>query len=265
MPAESLDTAYAPFVASLLAGGFRSPPDGEWTAEQIAAHITRNNDLIAEAAEKVAAGQEVSYDNAPGVDGAELAGLAAGIGGLAGLARDIERSAARLAKARDSLGDRADTLIPVVIRDGGQIAVDRQMPIGGLCEGNATFHLDLHLRQLKALEPDWPGAPPAEFDRYQLVLLERAPGAPTLDDEAAAVLQRQHLGHFAKMQAAGLMMVSGPVRHDTAIAGISIYRAGTAEAARKLAEDDPAVRSGLYVIRAMDWYTARDAIGWPAA
>jgi uncharacterized protein YciI len=262
MLAESLEAAYAPFVASLLAGGFSPPADDGWNAEQIAAHITLNNDLIAEAAEKVAAGSEVSYDNEAGVDDAELTAYAAAVGGLAGLARDIERSAARLAKAKDSLGDRADTLIPVVIHDGGQIVVDRQTPIGAFCEGNATFHLDLHLRQLKALEPEWQAGPPAAFDQYQLVLLERAPDAPALDDDAAQAIQRQHLGHFAKLRAAGFLLVSGPIR-DPAIAGISIYRAGTPERARKLAEDDPAVRAGLYVIRAMDWYTAKDAIGWP--
>ena len=70
---ESLDAVYAPFVASLRAGGLGPPPEGEWPAELVAAHIARNNDLIAEAAEQIAAGHEVRYDNAAGVDDAELA------------------------------------------------------------------------------------------------------------------------------------------------------------------------------------------------
>ena len=64
----SFDAVYAPFVASLLAGDFGPPADGEWPAELVAAHIARNNDLIAAAAEQVAAGQEVSYDNESGVE-----------------------------------------------------------------------------------------------------------------------------------------------------------------------------------------------------
>lgn len=68
MSSGSLEAAYAPFVASLRAGGFGPPTDGEWPAELIAAHIARNNDLIAEAAERVAAGEAVSYDNFIGVD-----------------------------------------------------------------------------------------------------------------------------------------------------------------------------------------------------
>jgi uncharacterized protein len=258
----SFDAAYAPFVATLRAGGFGPPAAGEWPAELIAAHIARNNDMIAEAAEQIAAGQPVSYDNETGVDDDELARYAESAGGLAGLAREVERSAARLAKARDALGERAGTQIPVIIRDHGQIVRDAPMTIGSFIEGNASFHLDLHLNQLKALELAPESDPPAEFDRYQLILLERSPDAPDLDDEAGSRLQRQHLGHFAKMRRAGLLRVAGPIRGDDAIAGICLYRAGTPDRARRLAEDDPAVRAGMYTVRAMDWLTARDAIRW---
>jgi uncharacterized protein YciI len=264
MSSGSLEAAYAPFVASLRAGGFGPPPAGEWPAELIAAHIARNNDLIAEAAEKVSAGEAVSYDNFIGVDETPLTEYAAAVGGLPGLAQEVERSAARLARARGGLGDRADTPVHVVIRDGGKIVRDGPIPIGAFIEGNASFHLDAHARQLRELIVDSESGPPAEFDHYQLVLLERAPGAPELDDEAANAIQRQHLGHFARMRAAGLMTVAGPIRGDDAIAGICVYRAGTPERARRLAEDDPAVRAGRYVIRSMDWFTAKDAVKWAA-
>jgi uncharacterized protein YciI len=264
MSSASLEAAYAPFIASLLAGSFGPPPEGEWPAELVAAHIARNNDLIAETAEKVAAGQQVAYDNLAGVDEAELARYAASAGGLAGLAREVERSAARLARARDALGDLAGTKVHVVIRDGGKIVRDGPIPIGAFIEGNASFHLDAHHEQIKALEPAWTSGPPAEFDSYQLVLLERAASPPDLDEDASDALQRQHLGYFAKMRAAGLMTVAGPIRNDDVIAGICIYRAGTTERARALAEDDPAVRAGEFVVRAMDWLTAREAIHWAA-
>jgi hypothetical protein len=45
MATESLTAAYAPLVASLLAGGFRDPEDG-WPAEVVAAHVAKNNDLM---------------------------------------------------------------------------------------------------------------------------------------------------------------------------------------------------------------------------
>jgi uncharacterized protein YciI len=262
MSAGSLEAAYAPFVASLLAGGFGPPPAGEWPAEMVAAHVVRNNDLIAETAEKVAAGQSVSYDNACTVDEDELTRYAAAAGGTAGLAREVERSAARLGRALAALGERADTVVHAVIRDHGEIVRDGPVPIGAFIEGNASFHLDLHHEQLRALEPARSGSPPDAFDEYQLVLLERAPNAPVLDDEQSEALQRRHLGHFEKMRAAGLMTVAGPIDSDGAIAGICLYRAGTIDRARRLAEDDPAVRAGRFVVRVMTWYTAKDAICW---
>jgi len=263
MTSESIAAAYAPFVASLLAGGFRDPADGGWPAEIVAAHVARNNDLIAAAAELVAEGAEVSYDNADTIADVELAAYATSVGGLPGLAAEIERSAARLEAAHDALGAKAGTPVHVIIRDGGTVVQDGPIPIGGFIEGNATFHLRLHHEQIKALEPTWaPDAPPGEFDAYQLILLVRPADQPQLDDEASTALGLQHLGHFRKMHAAGYLKIAGPIDGDDEIAGICLYQAGSLERARRLAEDDPAVRAGRFVVRAMTWYTQQGGLVW---
>jgi uncharacterized protein YciI len=263
MTSQSVAAAYAPFVASLLAGGFTDPTDGGWAAEVVAAHVAKNNDLIAATAEQVAEGAEVSYDNASTIDEAELAAYAASVGGLAGLAAEIERSAARLEAARDALGAMASAPVHVIIRDGGEIVQDGPIPIGAFIEGNATFHLRLHHEQIKALEPAWaPDAPPAEFDTYQLILLVRAPDRAEIDDEASEALGLQHLGHFRKMHAAGYLKIAGPIEGDDEIAGICLYQAGSLERARRLAEDDPAVRAGRFTVRAMAWYTQQGGLTW---
>ena len=145
MEPDRLEAAYAPFVAALLAAGFSQPTDGGWPAELIAAHVAKNNDLIAETAEQVTAGLEVSYDNVGAVDDDELASYADRVGGLAGLAREVERSAARQAVAAAALGDQADTMVHALIRDNGEIVQDGPIPIGAFIDGNASFHLDLPL------------------------------------------------------------------------------------------------------------------------
>jgi uncharacterized protein YciI len=258
-----LEAAYAPFVASLLAGGFAAPADGEWPAELVAAHVASNNDLIAETAERIIAdpAAAVSYDNARTVDAAELTRLAAAAGGLAGLAGEVERSAARLARAGQALGALAGTPVHVLIRDGGAIVRDGPVPIGAFIEGNAGFHLEAHHDQLNALHGPWTADPPPEFDSFQLVLLVRPPDTHGLDEAALASNQRRHLGHFAKMRAAGFLVASGPIRGDDQIAGICIYRAGSTERARALAEDDPAVRAGRFRVQVMGWVTGKGALG----
>ena len=256
----NLEAAYAPLRASLLSGGFADPESGAWSAELVAAHLVINNDAIAGAAEALVRGEEVAYDNALSVDEANLSRYAAAVGGLAGLADELQRSASRLDHAYRALGHRAATSIQVRIRDGQEIAYDGPMPIGAFMEGNATRHLELHHDQLKALHGPWVADPPDEFDTYQLIILTRAANRPQLDDADGDSLQRQHLGHFSKMRAAGYMTVAGPVEGDDDIAGICIYRARSVEEARLLAEDDPSVRAGRLEVRTMTWLTARGAL-----
>ena len=153
MEAAQLEAAYASFVSTLRAGGF-SDPAGGWSAGQIAAHISLNNDLISEAAERLGRGEDVSYDNSPAVGDCDLQDYAAQFDGPGELADAVGRSAARLARAHENLteADRARQ-IPVVIWDDGSIARDAPMPLGDLIIGNATFHLDMHHEQLRALAP----------------------------------------------------------------------------------------------------------------
>jgi uncharacterized protein YciI len=256
----SLEIAYAPFRASLLTGDFQAPDRGEWPAEFVAAHVAINNDQIADAAENVVRGQEVVYDNAPSVDENELSRFVEQVDGLVGLAEEIKRSAARLDQAYGALGDLAGTSIQVHIRNGREIAYDGPMLIGAFIEGNATRHLDLHHEQLKTLHGPWLAEPPDGFDTCQLVLLTRAAHPPDMDRAESEFLQRQHLGHFAKMRAAGYLSVAGPIDGDEEIAGICVYRARSVEEARVLAQDDPAVRAGRLEVRAMSWFTARGAL-----
>lgn len=151
MDQDSIETAYAPFVAALREGGFAAPAEG-WPAELVAAHVSRNNDLIAEAAERIVSGEQPTYDNKAAVDDAELRSYADGVDGLAGLADAVETSARRLATAWAALDEATEGyLLPAVIVHGGTVVNDEPIPIRKFIEGNATFHLDMHFNQLNAL------------------------------------------------------------------------------------------------------------------
>jgi len=148
---DTIGSAFEPFAAELRRGGFAEPAAG-WPAELVAAHVARNNDLIAEAAERIAAGEETRYDNEVAVDDAGLRAYAASLGGLPGLAAAVEASGRRLAAARRALDERSSSqLLMVVIRDSGRVVRDGPMPISSLIEGNLSFHLAMHLEQLRSL------------------------------------------------------------------------------------------------------------------
>ena len=150
MDGAEIQGAYRVFVDTLRAGGF-SQPDTGWDASLIAAHIAASNDSIA--SEEIAAARHPSYDNAEAID-ERLREIAPAAGSLEGLAGLIETSATRLAGAWELLGpDLGQIEVPVEIADGGQVVRDGPIPIRAFIEGNATFHLQLHLDQLRALPP----------------------------------------------------------------------------------------------------------------
>jgi hypothetical protein len=153
MDGTEIQGAYTVFADTLRAGGFRQPDTG-WDASLIAAHIAANNDGIASVAEEIAAGQRPSYDNAELIDDGRLREIASAAGSLEGLAGQVETSAGRLARAWELLGPELGRIeVPAKIADGGQVVRDGPIPIREFIEGNATFHLQLHLDQLRALLP----------------------------------------------------------------------------------------------------------------
>jgi uncharacterized protein len=260
---------YESFALLLEEGGFEAPADDGWTAELVAAHIAVNNDLIAETAERVADQEpDVAYDNAEAIDEEVLSLLIEQLGGLQGLADAVRESARRLEQAQLALGpDQVDLEIPALIKDAGEVVLDRAFAIGALIEGNASFHLDNHYEQLRALLPLREAGPPAQFDSYELVMLYTAAPevAARYDDETKSRLQRQHLGHFANMIEAGHMLVAGPLDGDADDnpVGVSIYRTGSIEKTRELAALDPKVRAGLLRAVVIPWYTAKGALEFP--
>jgi hypothetical protein len=153
MDAAEIEEAYRPFVRTLRAGGFVRP-DAGWDASLIAAHVAANNDLIASVAEDIAAGQRPSYDNAGVIDDDRLREIAAAAGNLDAMGELIMSSAARLARAFEQLGPELGKVeVPAKIADGGEVVRDGPVPIRTFIEGNATFHLQLHLGQLRSLLP----------------------------------------------------------------------------------------------------------------
>ncbi len=153
MHADQIEAAYQPFAAVLREGGFAEPEQG-WGASQIAAHIGLTNELFSELADRVRAGEVPAFDNTPTWADAELAGYAAQFDGLAGLADAVLSSGARAAAAYAAMSeDQRAVKLPTTIWHEGQIVQDEPTAIGDLLAGNADFHLNMHLAQLRALRP----------------------------------------------------------------------------------------------------------------
>ena len=115
MDLSTLESAYEHFVATLRKGGFRAPIEG-WPAELVAAHVARNNEVITEAAERIVAGEQPTYDNRAAVDDTQLRAFSDAVGGIVCLCEAVEASARRQARTWAALDDNtAGYLLPVAI------------------------------------------------------------------------------------------------------------------------------------------------------
>ncbi len=95
-----------------------------------------------------------------------------------------------------------------------------------------------------------------ELEAFELVLLRRAENAPDYDDEEVARIQAEHLAHHARLRSSGHVVTNGPVidQPDPSLRGLTFYRTGSLEEARRLAEADPAVQAGRLTVEIMTWY-----------
>jgi uncharacterized protein YciI len=93
-----------------------------------------------------------------------------------------------------------------------------------------------------------------EFDQFTIVLLIRPDDAPQLPADEADALQDRHLSHLADLHEAGVLLAAGPLlgEPDRSLRGLSILNVAPDEA-RRLKEDDPAVKAGLFRLEIFPW------------
>jgi hypothetical protein len=152
MDTTELEQAYADFLAVARAGGFGPPPPGQWTAEQVIAHVACADTSIAAVALQVAAGERPGYDNRPSLDPLNLDRLVAQAGGLPGLADLAQQRGDLLVAAARSLAPADEAVqIPVFIRSGDELVVDEPWALGQLVGGIGVLHLPRHADQLRSL------------------------------------------------------------------------------------------------------------------
>lgn len=147
----AMRNGFTDLAALARQGAFRAPESG-WTAEQVLAHVLAATELFVEVGEGVRRGAAPECADPHVVADEVLARRARELGGLPGLARELEAAGARLAAQAESLTD-AEAATEVRFRvwhDGREIA-DEMRAFGTILAGHASFHLPLHRNQLAAL------------------------------------------------------------------------------------------------------------------
>ena len=103
-----------------------------------------------------------------------------------------------------------------------------------------------------------------ELDTYYICLLRKGPAWTPDESPELDRLQDEHVAHTLHLWQSGATIAAGPVNDESDIRGFSIYRTATLAEARALAEDDPGVRAGRFVVELHEWKTPAGSLPKPA-
>ena len=151
MDTAGLRRAYDLLLSEVDAGGFGPPPEGEFSAEQVIAHLVANDELLTEATEAVLAGSPWAFYDLDAVHRPQLDALVSACGGLDGLATLLRATSQKLCALTERLGPRAGTPVETHIREGTELVIDESLPWGRALDIHGRLHLPVHTEQLRGL------------------------------------------------------------------------------------------------------------------
>lgn len=154
MDTKPLRQAHEQLLKLAAEGGFGPPPDGEWDAARLLAHVGLTDATIAAVALGVIAGQRPTYDNRYGLEEWNLARVVSAADGMDGLLDFVRQQGDLLCAVGDALEvAHQAVLINVLIVSNGELVVDQPWTLGALVEGVGSMHIPPHIEQLRRLRP----------------------------------------------------------------------------------------------------------------
>ena len=132
------------------------PPDGEWNADQILAHVAIVSAATISTLSAITSGMHTTYDNRVSQDTSTLAHAIEVAGGNEGLRERIRTQGEALyALAGPTLSEtELDTLVPARLVSKDTILVNQPLPLRDIITGLADVELPGHATQLRALLPE---------------------------------------------------------------------------------------------------------------
>ncbi|MDX3530589.1 DinB family protein [Streptomyces sp. ID05-39B] len=135
-------------------GAGNPPPEGEWNAGQILAHVSLVDAVTVTAVVSAASGAVTAYDNRVAQDAWTLGRVITLGGGEAGLRERVRLQGEALCALVAPLSEaELDTPVPTLLLSHGQVQVDQPVPLRDLVTGLADMELPGHTKQLLDLLP----------------------------------------------------------------------------------------------------------------
>lgn len=150
---EALAAAYCAFYDEAEREGFGPAPEGEWSADEVIAHIALNDLSLIAVSQVLRHGRAARYQNR---DCQARAALSAWIDRFPDPTERIEVGRTLARQVVDILGsldaEQLDTEVPCLLLHDGEVVLDGPRPWGGLAlRTQAQVHLPAHVEQLAKL------------------------------------------------------------------------------------------------------------------
>ena len=109
------------------------------------------------------------------------------------------------------------------------------------------------------------GGTDAGMRSYVLALLKTGPNDSTITDkDQRAKLFAGHMSNINKLAEEGKLAVAGPFADpERKYRGLFILAVSKVEEARALAETDPAIKAGIFVVEYIPWYGSASLMATP--
>jgi uncharacterized protein YciI len=99
------------------------------------------------------------------------------------------------------------------------------------------------------------GADEYGMKNYVMVIIKTGPNDATIKGKKRDEIFGGHMANIARLADEGKLAVAGPFgKNDQQFRGLFILNVSDVEEAKKLAETDPAVRAGIFVVDLIPWY-----------
>lgn len=100
---------------------------------------------------------------------------------------------------------------------------------------------------------------------YYFGFLKRGPKWSPGETPERQKIQEGHMAHIRDMAATGKLVAAGPFLDDGDPRGVLIFKTASLEEAKKLAEEDPAVKVGRLAVEIRPWMVGEGVINEHAA
>jgi uncharacterized protein YciI len=102
-----------------------------------------------------------------------------------------------------------------------------------------------------------------QFDQFTVIIFERNPNAPRLDEKIGGGIRDEHLARVAQLHESGKVLAAGPflVEMDEKLEALVIVNMD-ARKAREIFQEDPIVKAGIWRFKVLAWMVPSGAMSF---